>query len=101
MINSSTDPINANVATTGIAANNLQCNDTGHPSIAPYINTNLVQKFKDLTIEDASRLSGSCFPIPPALNHTRRDNAEVTLPFTVQEPYLFHHLNRHSRSVST
>jgi hypothetical protein len=83
MTDPSTDPIIANAATIGIAANNLQCSDTGHPSVTHYINTNLAQKFNDLTIEDASRLSGRCFPIPPALNRTRRDSAGVTLPFTV------------------
>lgn len=71
MSNLSVDPIIANTATTGIAANNLQCSGTSHPSIAHYINTSLAQEFNDLTIKDASRLSGRCFLIPPALNCAR------------------------------
>jgi hypothetical protein len=59
--------------------------------ISHYINTSLVQKFKELSIVDATRLSGRCFPVPPALNHSRRGKAGVTLPFSVQEPHLFHY----------
>ncbi|KAF4631646.1 hypothetical protein G7Y89_g6486 [Cudoniella acicularis] len=56
MTDPSTDPIIANAVTTGITANNLQCSDTGHSSVAHYINTSLAQKFKHLTIEDEAKL---------------------------------------------
>jgi hypothetical protein len=39
MIDPSIDAIIANAATMGIAANNLQCSDTSHLSVAHCINT--------------------------------------------------------------